>query len=338
MSTIFVTRRIPDDGLKLLTAAKHRVIVSPHDRVLTRDELVAALQQHRPDALLCLLTDTVDAGVLHVGAPALRVVANYAVGVDNVDLAAAKEHGVVVTNTPGVLTDAVAEHTVALMFALMRRVCEADAYAKSGRYVGWDPFLFLGTQLAGKTLGVVGLGRIGVGVAQRCVRGMGMRVLYHDTEAHADFEHEYGAEFRALNDLLRESDVVSLHVPLTPKTHHLINAERLTMMKPTAYLVNTSRGPIVDEQALIAALEHKRIAGAALDVFECEPSIACNPNDHLWLKAAPNVILTPHIASATWEARQAMSRIAAENIIAVLAGQPAPNVVSDPSSPVGRGG
>lgn len=327
MSTIFVTRNIPDQGLRLLAAAKHRVIVSPHDRVLTKDEIIAALQQHRPEALLCLLTDTIDAAVLEAGAPALQVVANYAVGVDNIDLAAAKQHGVVVTNTPGVLTDAVAEHAVALMFALMRRVCEADAYAKSGRYTGWDPFLFLGTQLAGKTLGVVGLGRIGMGVAQRCVRGMGMRVLYHDTETHADFEQKYGAQFRALDDLLRESDVVSIHVPLTPKTHHLLNAERIARMRPTAYLINTSRGPIVDEAALIAALENKRIAGAALDVFECEPSITCRADDHLRLKAMPNVILTPHIASATREARQAMSRMATENIIAVLAGKPAPNAV-----------
>lgn len=327
MSTIFATRNIPDEGLRLLAAAKHRVVVSPHDRVLTKDELIAALRQHKPDALLCLLTDTIDAAVLEAGAPALKVVANYAVGHDNVDIAAAKQRSIVVTNTPGVLTDAVAEHTIALMFALMRHVCEADAYAKSGRYTGWDPFLFLGTQLTGKTLGVVGLGRIGMGVAQRCVRGMGMKVLYHDTEAHADFEQKYDAQFSALDDLLRESDVVSIHVPLTPKTHHLLNAERIARMKTTAYLVNTSRGPIVDEAALITALEAKKLAGAALDVFECEPSITCRADDHLRLKAMPNVILTPHIASATWEARQAMSRMAAENIIAVLAGKPTPNAI-----------
>ncbi|MBI4449531.1 hypothetical protein HY634_00570 [Candidatus Uhrbacteria bacterium] len=169
MATIFVTRRIPDEGLKLLQAKGHRIVVSPHDRVLTQEELVAAIREHRPEALLCQLTDHIDGDVLDAGKPNLKVVANYAVGTDNVDLAAAKQRGITVTNTPGVLTDAVAEHTVALMFALARRIPEADQYAKSGRYTGWDPFLFLGTELKGKTLGVVGRGRIGFGGAERCV-------------------------------------------------------------------------------------------------------------------------------------------------------------------------
>lgn len=328
MPTVYVSRRIPDAGLKLLTSKGHRIIVSPHDRVLTKEELVAAIREHAPDALLCQLTDRIDGDVLDAGKPNLKVVANYAVGLDNVDLAAAKQRSVIVTNTPGVLTDAVAEHTVALMFALARHVCAADQYAKSGRYTGWDPFLFLGTELKGKTLGIVGLGRIGFGVAERCVKGMGMRVLYNDPKTNADFERQFGGEFRSFDDLLRESDVVSLHVPLLPSTHHLINAERLGRMKRTALLINTSRGPIVDEAALLDALEQKKIAGAALDVFECEPSITCKADDHLRLKAMPNVVLTPHIASATVEARQAMSRLSAEHILAVLEGRTPPNEVS----------
>jgi lactate dehydrogenase-like 2-hydroxyacid dehydrogenase len=327
MATVYVTRRIPDEGLKLLESRGHRVVVSPQDRVLMKEELIAALRQHRPEALLSQLTDRIDGDVLDAGKPALRVVANYAVGVDNVDVATAKQRGVVATNTPGVLTDAVAEHAVALLFALARHVAAADQYAKSGRYRGWDPFLFLGMELKGKTLGIIGLGRIGFGVAERCVRGMGMKVLYNDPKTNPDFEREYGGQFRSLDDLLTESDVVSLHVPLLPTTHHLINAERLGRMKPTSLLINTSRGPIVDEAALLDALEQKRIAGAALDVFECEPSITCKADDHLRLKALPNVILTPHIASATVEARQAMSRLAAENILAVLEGRAPPNLV-----------
>ncbi|MBI4434944.1 D-glycerate dehydrogenase [Candidatus Uhrbacteria bacterium] len=327
MPTVYVTRRIPDEGLKLLEAGGHRVAVSPHDRVLTKEELVAAIREHRPEALLCQLTDRIDGDVLDAGKPNLKIVANYAVGTDNIDLAAANARGVIVANTPGVLTDAVAEHTVALMFALARHITAADQYAKSGRYTGWDPFLFLGMELKGKTLGIVGLGRIGFGVAERCVRGMGMRVLYHDPKTNPDFERELGGQFRSLDDLLRESDIISIHVPLLPSTHHLINAERLGRMKPTALLINTSRGPIVDEAALLDALERKTIAGAALDVFECEPSITCRPDDHLRLKAMPNVILTPHIASATVEARQAMSRLAAENILAVLEGREPLNIV-----------
>lgn len=327
MSTIYVTRCIPNEGLKLLEMKRHRIVVNLHDRVLTKAELINAIREHRPDALLCLLTDRIDGEVLDAGKPNLWVIANYAVGFDNIDLAAAKQRGIVVTNTPGVLTDAVTEHTVALMFALARHVCAADQYAKSGRYRGWDPFLFIGMELRGKILGIVGLGRIGFGVAERCVKGMGMKVLYNDPKMNPDFEREFSGQFRSLDDLLRESDIVSLHVPLLPTTHHLMNAERLGRMKPSALLINTSRGPIVDEAALLDALEQETIAGAALDVFECEPSIACRVDDHPRLKALPNVILTPHIASATVEARQAMSRLAAENIIATLEGRKPPNMV-----------
>lgn len=330
MATIYVTRRIPDEGVRILTAKGHRVVVNPHDRIPTRGELIAAIREHQPHALLCLLTDQIDGTILDAGKPNLRIIANYAVGFDNIDLAAAKERGVLVTNTPGALiTDAVAEHTVALMFALTRNICAADQYTKSGRYSGWDPMLYIGTQLKGKTLGIVGLGRIGFGVAERCVRGMGMKVLYHDPKTNPDFEHTYGGEFRSLDDLLAESDVVSLHVPLLPTTHHLIGQERLRHMKPTALLVNTARGPVIDEKALLEALHGKRIGGVATDVLECEPSIDCDPTDHLELKTFPNVILTPHIASATIEARQEMSRIAAENILAALDRRTPPNVVKN---------
>ncbi|MBI2482859.1 D-glycerate dehydrogenase [Candidatus Uhrbacteria bacterium] len=327
MATIFVTRRIPDAGVKLLTEHGHQVILGRADRALIHEELLDAVRAHQPEALLCLLTDRIDDAVFAAGSPHLRMVANYAAGFDNIDRAAAASRGVFVTNTPDVLTDAVAEYTLALILALVRRVCEADRYAKSGRYRGWDPLLLLGGTLQGKTLGVVGLGRIGRSVAERCARGLGMRIRYHSTKTDAAFEQQLGAQFRALDDLLAESDIISLHVPLTLDTYHLINAARLARIRPTAYLVNTARGPVVDESALINALERGHLAGAALDVFECEPSLACSVDDHLKLKVLPNVILTPHIASATTEARQAMSRVAAENILAVLEGRAPPNLV-----------
>ncbi|MBI4434046.1 D-glycerate dehydrogenase [Candidatus Uhrbacteria bacterium] len=328
MATIFVTRRIPDAGPKLLTERGHHVITGRTDRGLTSEELTDAVREHQPEALLCMLTDRIDEAVLAAGAPHLKIVANYAVGVDNIDLTSATSHGVIVTNTPDVLTEAVAEYTLALILALVRRVCEADRFAKSGRYRGWDPLLLLGNTLQGKTLGVVGLGRIGRGVAERCARGLGMRVLYHSTKTDAAFEQRTGGQFRTLDDLLAEADVITIHTPLTPQTHHLLNATRIARMRPTTYLINTARGPIVDESALIEALEWNRLAGAALDVFECEPSLACSVDDHLKLKTLPNVILTPHIASATTEARQAMSRVAAENILATLEGHIAPNLVA----------
>ncbi|PJE73100.1 MAG: D-glycerate dehydrogenase, partial [Candidatus Tagabacteria bacterium CG10_big_fil_rev_8_21_14_0_10_40_13] len=254
--------------------------------------------------------------------PRAKIFANYAVGYDNIDLSAAKEHGKIITNTPGVLTETVAEHTFALMISIARRIAEADKFTREGKYKGWSPMLLLGTDLSKKTLGVIGFGKIGSAVAFHGVKGFGMRVIYYDIKRDENFEHEYDAVFKeTVEEVLKEADFVSIHVPLLDSTRHLINEERLKMMKPSAYLINTSRGPVVDEQALVEVLKNKKIKGAALDVFENEPKLAEG------LAELDNVILTPHIASATEETRSKMSEMAAENIIAALSGETPPNLV-----------
>lgn len=322
---IYVTRNIPDAGLNMLKAKGYEVVVNPDDKVHSKEELIAALKKEKPDAVLSLLTDKIDGDVLDA-APQLKIISNYAVGFDNIDLEAAKRRNILVSNTPSDwVSDSVAEHTFALMLALAHRLVEADAFARSGRYKGWDPFLMTGTLLKGKTLGVIGLGRIGADVVKHS-HGIGMKVAYYDTKPNPDFEKQFGARFLAMDDLLKECDVISLHVPLLPTTRHLLSTEQFKLMKPTAIVINTARGPVVDEKAILQALADKRLGGFATDVFECEPSIDCDPYDHLELKAMPNVIMTPHIASATLEARQAMSEIAAVNIIAALEGKTPPNM------------
>jgi glyoxylate reductase len=322
---IYVTRRIHEKGIQMLRDKGYDVAINPEDRVHTKTELIAALLAERPDGLLSLLTDQIDAQVLDA-APQLKVIANYAVGFDNIDLETAKKRNLPVTNTPSdVVSDSVAEHTFALMLALAHRLHEADAFTRAGRYKGWDPFLFNGILLKGKTLGVIGLGRIGADVVRHSW-GIGMKVCYHDMKPNPDFEKQYDAKFLSQEDLLKTSDVVSLHVPLLPSTRHLLSDKEFAMMKPTAFVINTARGPCVDEKAILRALTGKKIGGFATDVFECEPSIDCDPYDHLELKALPNVLLTPHIASATEEARADMSKVAADNIIAVFEGKTPPNL------------
>lgn len=322
MTKVYITRAIPEAGPALLSAAGHEVVVSGKDGVLTKDELIAALKEHDPGAVLCLLTDKIDGAVLDA-APKAKIFANYAVGFDNVDLKTAENRGVAITNTPGVLTDSVAEHTVALIFAITKRIAEADRFTRAGKYVGWAPMLLLGSDLKGKTLGIVGGGRIGSRVLEIVGRGVGMKCIYYDIKRSEELEKATGAEFReSVEEVLREADVVSVHVPLLESTRHLIDAEKLKMMKPTAYLVNTSRGPIVDEAALVAALKTGVIRGAGLDVYENEPALAEG------LAGLDNVVLTSHTASATEETRSAMSEIAAQNIIAFLKGETPPNVVT----------
>ena len=322
MALIFVTRQIPAVGLEALRAAGHEVVVSEKDGVLTPDELRTALAARPYEGIVSLLTDQIDATVLEA-APTIQIVANYAVGYNNVAVAALAARGVTVTNTPGVLTDTVAEYTVALMLSVMKRIPEADRFTRAGGYDGWAPELLLGSDLNGKTLGVVGAGRIGAGVAQRAAQGFGMQVIYHDVARAEELEHTTGASYcAAIEDLLRAADVVSLHVPLLPATTHLINAERLALMKPSAYLINTSRGPVIDEDALVHALQEGVIRGAGLDVFEAEPSLTPG------LAALENVVLTPHIASASEETRGRMSELVAENLIAFFAGGTPPHVVT----------
>ena len=321
MATIYVTRQVPDIGINLLRAAGHEVHVSEKNGVLTHDELVDALGKKQYDAVLCLLTDTIDASIFDA-APSAKIFANYAVGYNNIDVAAAKERGVTITNTPGVLTDTVAEYAVALICAVAKRIAEADRFTRAGKYDGWAPELLLGSDLKGKTLGVLGAGRIGTGVAVRLNRGFGMRVIYNDIKPNEFIEKDASAEYKATTEeVLKEADVVSVHVPLLPETTHLINAERLAMMKKSAYLVNTSRGPVVDEAALVEALKSGTIRGAGLDVFEHEPELANG------LRELENVVITPHIASASEETRSKMSEMAAQNIIDFLKGEKPQNAV-----------
>lgn len=313
MAKVVVTRKIPGNGIKMLQDAGYEVVVSPHDRALERQELLNFIQG--ASGVLCMLTDKVDQEFINAAGPNLKIVANYAVGTDNLDLPALSSRSIVATNTPEVLTEAVAEHTFALIMAVTRRIVEAHKLALT-ESAQFGPEVMLGMELKDKTLGVLGLGRIGSRVAE-IGKAMGMSVVYFDVKQNADFEIKVGARFKATpEELLTISDVVSVHVPLLDSTRHLINAERLKMMKKTAYLINTSRGPVVDEAALVEALKNKTIAGAALDVGETEPKWAPGLTD------LPNVALTPHIASATTEARSAMGELAAKNIIAVLSGQP----------------
>lgn len=315
MARVFLTYRLPESGVALLEAAGHNVAVRSQESLITTPELISAFQTY--EAVITLLTDAVTREVLLQAGPQLKVIANYAVGYDNIDIATAKERGIVVTNTPDILTEAVSEHAVVLLAALARRVVEADAYTRAGKYTGWRPELLLGTELKGRVFGIVGLGRIGRDTAQRAHYGFGMEIVYHDRDRDEAFESEFKARFcSTVDELLPLVDAVSLHVPLTRETRHLMNAERLMLMKPTAFLVNTARGPVVDEVALVTALREGVIAGAALDVFEHEPALTAGLQD------LPNVILTPHIGSATVETRSAMSELAARNVIAVLSGTP----------------
>lgn len=322
---IFVTRDLPDEGLKMLRQLKNVTLeVYPGEKAIPRKELLKRVKG--ADILLSLLTEKIDKEVL-AAAPRLKMIANYAVGFDNIDLKEAKKRKIVVANTPHPnVSETVAEHTIALIFALAHRLPEADRFTRAGRYEGWGPKMLLGTDLWKKTVGVIGAGRIGGAVLRRLRDGFEVKVIYNDLKRNPEFEKATGAKFRAKDQLLKEADFVSLHVPLGPATRHLMSAREFKLMKKTAFLINTARGPVVDEKALLRALRDKTIAGAGLDVFECEPLIDCDPRDNLELRKMENVVLTPHTASATIEARQAMSRVAAENIIAFIRGKTPPNV------------
>ena len=318
---------IPDTGIAKLKSEGHEVDVNPDDKVLSKEELISSLKGKGYHAVLSLLTDRVDDEVLEAAGPECRIFANYAVGYDNIDVHAAEKRNILITNTPGVLTETVAEHTFTLMLAISHRVAEADRFTRAGKYVGWAPKLLLGNDLSHKTIGIVGLGRIGSRVAHHAVAGFDCKVIYHDMARNDAFEKETNAEFKnTLEELLKEADYVSIHVPLLPETKHLINKERLSLMKKSAYLINTSRGPVIDEEALVLALKDKVIKGAAIDVFEDEPKLK------LGLTELDNVILTPHIASGTEETRSKMAEMAADNIIAVLKGQVPPQLVAGPKT------
>lgn len=314
---IFVTRRIPDKGLELLKKY-HDFEINPENRVLNKKEILEGVKGK--DGLICLLTDTIDKEIVD-SEPRLKMIANYAVGYNNIDVEAATKRKIPVSNTPGVLTDATSEMAWALLFAVARRIVESDQFTREGRFTGWDPMLFHGLDIKGKTLGVIGAGRIGTAFALKS-KGFAMNVLYTDKAINAMLEEELQAEKTSLHTLLRESDFISIHVPLIDETHHLIGVEELHMMKKYAVLINTSRGPVVDEQALIQVLKEKRIFGAGLDVYEHEPKI---PQELIKLD---NVVIQPHSASATINSRTNMAIMAAKNMIAGLKGEIPPNCVN----------
>jgi len=311
---VLVTRRLPEGGLDPLTAAGHQLVQRAGDDPYTAEELTALAPE--VDAIVCILTDRIDADVLRAGAPGLRVVANVAVGYDNIDVAAATELGVAVCNTPGVLDETTADLAFLLILAASRRSSAAEADLRAGRWTGFHIGDFLGVDVHGATLGVVGFGRIGRAVARRAA-GFGMEVLHHTRS-----DTGITGWVRELDDLLRRADIVSLHVPLHDATRGLIDDRRLRLMKPSAVLVNTARGPVVDEEALAIALEDGTIFGAGIDVYEREPEV------HRRLLAAPHAVLLPHIGSATEATRRRMAQLASEGAVAVLAGERPPNLVS----------
>ena len=314
--TLYITRLLPRPVLDAISG-QYRMLAEPTDRPATVEELRHGFAEAQ--AVICTLTDRIDASLLS-HATGLKIIANYAVGYNNIDLPAAAQRGIIVTNTPDVLTEATADLTWALLLALTRRVVEGDAWVRTGHWPGWTPTQMLGADVSGKTLGIIGMGRIGQAVAQRAA-GFRMSVIY--TGRHG-VSNPHGVSWmrRTLDDVLGESDFLSLHVPLTEATRHLIDRHKLALMKPTSFLINTSRGPVVDEAALVSALEAKTIAGAGLDVYEQEPIVSAG------LISLPNVVLLPHLGSATSETRVRMGLICLDNIAAVLGGRPAPNRVA----------
>ena len=312
---IFVTRAIPENGIALLKQKGYIVDIYPKDKILKQKSLIKILKKGSYDAVLSLLTDKIDRSVFDA-APSVKLYANYATGFDNIDVVEAKKRGIAVANAPtDSSSEAVAEHTIALMLALAAKVVEADDFVRRGKYKGWAPMNFVGTNLFGKTLGLVGAGRIGERVAFYA-KGLGLSIVYMDTRANETLEHSLGArKVDSLDELLRSADIVSLHVPLLPTTHHLIGAPQFGIMKKSAFLVNTARGPVIDERALCDALKRNVIAGAGLDVFEFEPKLVSG------LARCNNVILTPHIASASIEAREDMAVVSAQTIIDFFEGR-----------------
>jgi len=317
-SRVFVSRRLPGDAVERL---RERAEVDLWEGDLPPDRATLLARSRDAEGLVCLLTEKIDAELLDA-CPRLRAVCNVAVGYDNIDVAAATRAGVFATNTPGVLTDTTADFAFALLMAAARRIPEGDRFTRAGHWQTWDPSLLLGTDIHGATLGLIGVGQIGSAVARRA-RGFDMRVLYHDAVPRADLERDLGLERRDLEPLLREADFVSLHVPLLPETHHLIGERQLALMKRSAVLINTSRGPVVDGAALFRALQQGTPAAAALDVTEVEPIEMTDP-----LLTLENVIVTPHIASGSLVTRSRMAAMAVENVLAGMAGKTPPNCLN----------
>lgn len=316
---MFVTREIPDRGLRIIKEQFEAEVWQ--DYAPPRKQVIIQ-KAAEVDALAPLLSDEIDSEVFDA-APNLKIVAQLAVGYDNIDVKEATKRGIYVTNTPEVLTETTADFAWTLLITVARRVVEADKYVRSGKWkVGWHPSMLLGRDVYGATIGIVGLGRIGLAVAKRA-QGFNMKILYYDVIRNKQLEREMGLEYTALDILLQKSDFVSVHVPLTEATYHLINGQRLQLMKKTAYLINNSRGAVIDEKALYTALKSNQIAGAGLDVFEQEPISMDNP-----LLNLDNVVVTPHISSASYETRSRMAEIVAENLVSFFEGKVPPNLVN----------
>ena len=315
---VYVTRIIPEKGLKMVQEFADTE-VWPGELPPPRAVILEKVKEL--DGILPLLTDRMDAEVMDA-APRLKVISNYAVGFDNIDVPAATQRGILVCNTPGVLTETTADLAWSLLMAAARRIVQADAYARSGKWQTWGPMLFLGYDVHHATLGIIGLGRIGAEMAKRG-KGFDMRLLYYDPVRRPDLEAALGVEYAPLEKLLAEADFVTIHCLLSEQTRHLIGKAQLELMKPTAILINSSRGPVVDQQALYDALAAKRIAHAALDVTDPEPPAADDP-----ILKLDNLTIVPHIASASFATRTKMATMAAENLIAALRGQRPPNPVN----------
>lgn len=322
MKKVFITRKIPANGLEMLREKGYDVTVGKSKTPPTQKELINEIKGINYDAIVSLLTDKIDAKIFDA-APSTKLFANYAIGFDNIDLTEATKRGLTVTNTSGNYVDGIAEYTIGLILALMTKLVPADAFMRKGSYKGWDPMLFLGDKLGGKTVALIGAGRIGEQVAHKLHKGFDVNIIYYDTVRNERLEKNCNAKFvNSVDEALSLSDIVSLHVPLIPSTHHLINKKSLKKMKPSAYLINTSRGPVIDEVALVEALEQGIIRGAGLDVYEFEPKLAKG------LAKLPNTVLSPHIASAQTESREEMSKILAENVIDFFEGRVPRNKVN----------
>ncbi len=317
---VFVTRKIPEIGLNKIRE-KFDTEINPHPRQLEKQEIIEGVKGK--DALLCLLTDEIDEEIIEAGKD-LKVISNYAVGYDNIDVEAATERGIAVTNTPGVLTDATAEMAWSLIFAVTRNVVKGDKFVREDKFKGWNPTLMIGHEVHNKTLGVIGMGNIGSCVARKA-EAFDMDVLYYNRSRKKEIEKEIGAEYVDLDTLLSKSDIVTIHVPLTDKTEGMISWEELDIMKESSYLINTARGEVVNEKALIEALRSNKINGAGIDVYSDEP-YGANP-DYYELE---NVVLTPHLGSASHRARDGMSDMSADNLIDVLEGRK-PNHIINPN-------
>ncbi|GAC1388579.1 MAG: D-glycerate dehydrogenase [Ktedonobacteraceae bacterium] len=317
---ILVTQKIPEPAYALLQTIGNVDANMEEGRIWSSAELLQKAQGH--EYILCLVTDTIDARLLEACAPQLKLVANMAVGYNNIDVATAHRLGITVTNTPGVLTDTTADLAFGLLLATARRIGEAERYLRAGKFTGWNPLLLCGADVHDATLGILGAGRIGKAMARRA-RGFDMKMMYFNRHRLPQEEEEqYALTYVSLDEVLQQADFVSIHVPYTQETHHLISVHELSLMKPEAMLINTARGPIVDEKALVHALQRGALAAAGLDVFEHEPAVEQE------LLTMENVVLLPHIASASLKTRTRMATMASENIVAHVQGQQPPNVVS----------